>query len=163
MVTWVGDGNGECRMCGEVARERWHVVTECRVVRELWDRLGPVLERISRGAVVKGEMAFGPLGESAAEVLRRRLGFSLRSAVHTMRGVEMGGVGRAVEKVWEMFVGRLRRELMEEFLVRRYEGRLEVFATSVLIGGELGRLEAGGVVWGGILEGVGYRGWDLFS
>ena len=150
-------------MCGEVARERWHVVTECRVVRELWDRLGPVLGRISRGAVVRGEMAFGPLGESAAEVLRRRLGFALRSAVHTMRGVEMGGVGRAVEKVWEMFVGRLRRELMEEFLVRRYEGRLEVFAASVLIGGELGRLEAGGVVWGGILEGVGYRGWDLFS
>ena len=73
-------------MCGEVARERWHVVTECRVVCELWDRLGPVLGRISRGAVVKGEMAFGPLGESAAEVLRRRLGFSLRSAVHTMQG-----------------------------------------------------------------------------
>ena len=162
-MAWVGDGNGECRLCGEAARERWHVVVECRVVRELWERLGPTLDRISKGAVVKGEMAFGPLGETAADALRRRLGFGLRSAIHTMRGVEFGGVGRAVERVWGLFVGRLRKELLEEYLVRRWEGKLEVFAATVLIGGELGRLEAGGVVWGGILEGVGYRGWDLFG
>ena len=164
MATWVGDGNGECRLCGEVARERWHVVIECEVVRRLWRKLEPTLIRVVDMQVVEGEMAFGPLGERAADRLRRRLGFELRSAVHTMRGLVLGSVEVAVERVWSLFVGRLRKQLEEEWILAMWQQKAGCFAASVLIGGVLGTMVEGGVVeWCGILDGVGYRGWDLFG
>ena len=164
MATWVGDGNGECRLCGEVARERWHVVIECEVVRRLWRRLEPTLIRVVDMQVVEGEMAFGPLGERAADRLRRRLGFGLRSAVHTMRGLELGSVEVAVERVWSLFVGRLRKQLQQEWILAVWQGKVGSFAASVLVGGVLGKMVEGGVVeWCGILDGVGYREWDLFG
>ena len=143
---------------------RWHVVIECEVVRRLWRKLEPTLVRIVDGQVVDGEMAFGPLGERAADRLRRRLGFGLRSAVHTMRGVELGGVERAVERVWGLFVGRLRKQLEEEWVLAMWQGKVGSFAASVLVGGVLGKMVEGRMVeWCGILDGVGYRGWDLFG
>ena len=140
------------------------MVIECEVVRRLWKQLEPTLMRIVDGRVVDGEMAFGPLGERAADRLRRRLGFGLRSAVHSMRALVLGSVERTVEKVWGLFVGRLRRQLEEEWILAMWQGRSGSFAASVLIGGVLGRMVEGGAVeWCGILGGVGYRGWDLFG
>ena len=43
-------------------------------------------------------------------------------------------------------------------------GRWGSLRGGVLVGGGLGHLgPGGGIVWGGLLDGVGYRGWDLFG
>ena len=43
-------------------------------------------------------------------------------------------------------------------------GKVGEFERGVLVGGVLGHLGPGrDVVWGGLLDGVGYRGWDLFG
>ena len=151
-------------MCGRVARERWHVVVECEVVREVWSKLEGTLVQLKAGPVSVGEMAFGGLGGGAAEVLRRRLGFVLRSAVHSMRAVELGGVQGAVERVWSFFLRRLKKELVESWYVAKVSRREEAFEREVLVGGVLGHMgPGGGVVWGGIMGGVGYEGWGLFG
>ena len=41
---YIARGDGHCMLCGDWARERWHVVVDCRVVRDLWARLGAVVE-----------------------------------------------------------------------------------------------------------------------
>ena len=159
-----GDGGGHCQLCGQVARERWHVVVDCAVVKGVWARLEGTLVQLVAGPVSKGEMAFGCLGGGDADELRRRLGFVLRAAVHSLRGVEMGGARRAEEAVWAFFLGRLKKELVEAWYVAKVGGKEGEFERRVLFGGVLGHLGPGGsVVWGGLLDGVGYRGWDLFG
>ena len=134
------------------------------VVRGVWARLEGTLVRLVPGPVSRGEMAFGCLGGDAAGVLRRRRGYVLRLAVHTLRGVEMGGAVVAEERVWAFFLGRLKREVVEGWYVARVSGKVGEFVGGVLVGGVLGHLDpGGGVVWGGLLEGVEYRGWDLFG
>ena len=81
-----------------------------------------------------------------------------------MRGLELGGVDVAVERVWALFVARLRRQLQQEWVLAMWQGKVGSFEASVLIGGVLGKMVEGGVVeWCGILGGVGYNGWDLFG
>ena len=149
-------------MCGQVARERWHVVVGCEVVVELWRRLEEVVEGWG-GPVGRAEMALGMGGTGPGTDIRNRMGFTLRSAVQSMRGVRVGGVDETADRIWSLFLRRLKKELVEGWYVAKLEGSVTLFASRVLVGGVLGVLQDGAVVWGPIFDGVGYRYWDLFD
>ena len=159
---YIARGDGSCLLCGQRARERWHVVVDCAVVVELWRRLGAVVGEWGGPDVGRVEMALGRDGREPGTVLRNRLGFTLRSVVHSMRGVRMGGVDETVDRLWLLFLKRLRKELMEEWYTAKLVGNVVLFASRVLIGGVLGRLEDGEVRWGALFDGIGYNYWDLF-
>ena len=109
------------------------------------------------------EMALGRDGRDPGTVVRNRLGYTLRSVVHSMRGVRSGGVDETVDRLWSLLLQRLRRELVEEWYTARLMGSVTLFASRVLVDGVLGVLEEGEVRWGPLLEGVGYSYWDLFD
>ena len=109
------------------------------------------------------EMALGRNGRDPGTVLRNRLGFTLRSVVHSMRGVRSGGVDVTVDRLWSLFLRRLRKELVEEWYTARLMGNVTLFASRTLVDGVLGELEGGLVKWGPLFEGVGYSYWDLFD
>ena len=79
-----------------------------------------------------------------------------------MRGVRVGGVDETVDRLWSLFLRRLRQELVEEWYVAKLEGNVALFASRVLVDGVLGVMEDGAVVWGPIFDAVSYRYWDLF-
>ena len=160
---YIARGDGDCLLCGQRARERWHVVVECGVVVELWRKLGEVVGVWGGPAVGRLEMALGRAGTDQGTVVRNRLGFTLRSAVHRMRGMRVGGFEETVGRLWSIFLRSLRRELEEEWCVARMEGSVTLFASRVLVGGVLGSMEEGEVTWGPLFDGVGYRYWDLFG
>ena len=159
---YIARGDGLCRMCGQRARERWHVVVDCEVVRRLWVRLGGVVERWGGAVVERREMALGRGGRDPGTVLRNRLGFALRSSVHSMRALRVGGVEETVDNIWSLFLRRLKRELVEEWYVAELVGDVARFEARVLVDGVLGEMRGGVVVWGAIFAGVGYGYWDLF-
>ena len=159
---YIARGDGLCPMCGEWARTRWHIVVECEVTKQVWGKLSATLERLVDGGVNGGEMVFGKAGQERGVKLRNRLGFTLRSAVHSLRGVRCGGVEESVDRVWSLFLSRLKKELVEEWYVAKLEGSVALFERDVLCGGVLGGLEDGVVVWAGLMEGVGYHYWQLF-
>ena len=114
-------------------------------------------------AVGRVEMALGMGGTGPGTVVRNRLGFTLRSVVHRMRGLRVGGIEETVERLWSLFLRCLKKELVEEWYVAKLEGSVARFASRVLVGGVLGALVDGAVVWGPVLDDVGYRYWDLFD
>ena len=160
---YIARGDGHCMLCGKWARERWHVVVDCRVVCDLWGRLGAVVEVWGGRLVGRLEMALGRDGRDPGTVVRNRLGYTLRSVVHSMRGVRSGGVDETVDRLWSLFLRRLRKELVEEWYTARLMGSVTLFASRVLVDGVLGELEDGEVKWGPLFEGVGYSYWDLFD
>ena len=109
------------------------------------------------------EMALGREGRDRGTVLRNRLGFTLRSAVMSLRAVRAGGFGETVDRIWSHFLHSLKKELVEEWYTARLEGSVALFESRVLVAGLLGRLEGGTVIWCGLAEGVGYWYWDLFD
>ena len=111
----------------------------------------------------RSEMALGRAGTDQGTVIWNRLGFTLRSAVHRMRGVRVGGFEETVDRLWSIFLRSLRKELEEEWCAARMEGSVTLFASRVLVGGVLGSMEEGEVEWGPLFDGVGYRYWDLFA
>ena len=80
----------------------------------------------------------------------------------SMRVVRVGGLEETVDRIWSLFLHRLKKELVEEWYVSRLEGDVAAFESRVLVGGLLGRLVDGVVEWSGMMEGVGYQYWDLF-
>ena len=152
-----------CLLCGVWARQRWHVVVECEVVRRLWVLLGGVVEPWGGGVVDRCEMALGREGRDPGGVLRNRLGFTLRSTIMGMRGVRLGGVEETVDQLWSLFLRRLRKELVEEWYVARLEGGVGSFEKRVCVGGVLAEVIEGEVEWGALFDGVRYRYWDLFD
>ena len=150
-------------MCGVFARQRWHTVIECQVVRNLWDRLSATLVRLDNRGVTVREMALGLIGQGEQVRLRNRLGYTLRSAVLGMRWVGWREVGRATDAIWAAFLVQLKREVVGEYWAARLGGAVVGFARTTLAGGVLGRMEEGGVVnWGPLLGGVGVGYWALY-
>ena len=112
--------------------------------------------------VERREMALGRGGRDPGTAVRNRLGFTLRSAVQSMRGVRVGGVEETVDNIWSVFLRRLRSELVEGWYVATLVGGVAQFEARVLVDGVLGGVRDGAVVWGALFAGVGYRYWDLF-
>ena len=140
------------------------MVTECAIVKELWRKLGVEIEALGGERTVEVvEMALGREGRDRGTVLRNRLGFTLRSAVMSLRAVRAGGFGETVDRIWSHFLHSLKKELVEEWYTARLEGSVALFESRVLVAGLLGRLEGGTIIWCGLAEGVGYRYWDLFD
>ena len=75
----------------------------------------------------------------------------------------MGDVEETVDRLWSLFLRRLRKELVEEWYVARLEGGVGVFERQVCVGGVLAEVRDGEVEWGALFGGVGYRYWDLFD
>ena len=81
----------------------------------------------------------------------------------SLRAVRMGGIEEAVDRLWSLFLRRLKKEVVEEWYVARMEGGVAVFEARVLVGGLLGRMDGGAVVWAPLFGDMGYRYWDLFD
>ena len=160
---YIRRGDGCCEMCGVFARQRWHTVIECQVVRNLWDRLSATLVRLDNRGVTDREMALGLIGQGEQVRLRNRLGYTLRSAVLGMRWVGWREVGRATDAIWAAFLVQLKREVVGEYWGARLGGAVVGFARTTLVGGVLGRMEEGGAVeWGPLLVGVRVGYWELY-
>ena len=160
---YIGRGDGMCEMCGVFARQRWHTVIECQVVKDLWDRLSVTLVRLDNRGVTAQEMALGLIGQGDRIRLRNRLGYTLRSAVLAMRWIGVRDVGRAVGNIWGSFLVQLKRELVEGYWVGRLGGGLGPFTREVLVDGVLGSMGGDGVVeWGPLLDGVWVGYWQLY-
>ena len=140
------------------------MVVECRVVGELWRRFGEEVAELGGGVTVEVvEMALGRGGRDRGTDLRNGMGFTLRSAIMSLRAVRVGGIEETVDHIWSHFLRCLKKELVEEWYVSRLEGSVAVFESRVLVGGFLGRLEDGTVEWGRLMRGVGYQYWNLFD
>ena len=161
---YIARGDGVCEMCGVFARQRWHVVIECQVVRDLWDRLSATLVRLDSRGVTAQEMALGLAGQGDRIRLRNRLGYTLRSAVLGMRWIGWRDVGRATDAIWAAFLVQLKRELVGDYWVGRLGGGGGAnFARVSLVGGVLGVLGGdGGVEWGPLLDRVRVGYWELY-
>ena len=161
---YIARGDGCCRMCGVFARERWHIVVECQVVRNLWDRLSATLGQIKEGSVSRREMGLGLQGDGVRVRLRNRLGFTLRAVVLSLRAGDYGSARTAEGVIWSVFRVRLKRELVEDYWVAKMGGELDGFRERVFPGGILGHLgPEGDVEWAGLLGDVGVGYWDLFG
>ena len=161
---WLNEGDGRCKFCGDEAEERWHVLVDCPVVVDLWDRLwvgalrplvGEPVDRVEMG-LTKGD-------STPRWKLRRRLGFTLRSAIHSLRAADFLNRHDAENRIWRLFLQRLKSDLMEDYHVGKLCGNLADFETRVMVGGVLGRMNGGLVVWSGMMENVECHYWDLFA
>ena len=161
---YIGRGDGHCLLCGEWARRRWHVITECEVVKLLWQRLGLMVQPLGlNNTMDQREMAFGLTGNDKKTKLRNRLGFTLRSTVMSMRAIRSGDVDATVDRLWSIYLRRLKKELIEEWLCDKLNGSIVLFEARTLVAGLLGRLTEGNVEWSAIFDGVSYNYWDLFD
>ena len=126
------------------------MVVDCEVVVRLWGRLLGVVGVWGGAVLERAEMAHGMGGTGDGTVIRNRLGFTLRSVVQSMRGVRVGGIDETVDRLWSLFLRCLKKA---------WRGMVR----GVLVGGVLGTLVDGAVVWGPLFDDVGYRYWDLFD
>ena len=57
---YIERGDGNCCLCGQYARKRWHVITECEITKKLWQRLGQLVEPLCGNVTINvKEMALG--------------------------------------------------------------------------------------------------------
>ena len=157
-------GDGLCPLCQTFARFRWHVVIECETVKKLWKRLLDMVTPLGGTTTLQPiEMAFGLDANDNGLWLRNRLGFILRSVIMTMRGIRVGGVDETVDRLWSIFLRRLKQEVIEEWYLAKLEGSLTLFESRTLVAGLLGRLVNGCVEWNVELSEVTYDYFNLFN
>ena len=160
---YIKRGDGVCEMCGEPARERWHTITLCGTVLQLWERLKPHLEALDKRAITEKEMGLGLSGNGDNVKLRNRLAYTLRSAVLAMRWIHIRDVDRAADNIWSSFLYQLKRELVEDYWVAKTKGDIGYFTRTVLTGGVLGQMDSNNrVQWAAWLRDIKVRYWDLF-
>ena len=114
-------------------------------------------------AIELREMAFGLTGNDKKTKLRNRLGFTLRSTVMSMRAIRSGDVDATVDRLWSIYLKRLKKELVEEWFCDKLNGTILLFESRTLVAGLLGRLNEGSVQWSAIFDGVPYDYWDLYD
>ena len=157
------EGDGNCHLCAQWARNRWHTIIECEVVTKLWKRFGEIVHRLAGTATVdKPEMAFGITETDKATKLRNRLGFVLRATVMSMRATRIGSIDATVDRIWSIYLHRLKKELVEEWYCASLEGNINVFEAKTLVNGFLGKLDNGKIQWSPLLDEVGYHYFNLF-
>ena len=140
------------------------MLVDCPVVVHVWDRLWMVALRLLVGEPVdRVEMGLAKGDSTPRWKLRRRLGFTLRSAIHSLRAADFLNHQDAETRIWRLFLRRLKSDLMEDYYVGRLSGNLADFEARVMVGGVLGRMNEGRVLWGGLLENVECQYWDLFT
>ena len=161
---YIGRGNGNCCLCNQWARNRWHIVLECQVVKKLWKKLADLVAPLGGTSVIEPlEMAFGLNGNDKKTKLRNKLSFICRSTVMSNRGISVGGIDATVDRLWSIFLQRLKKELIEEFFTAKLEGDVTLFESRNLVDGLLGRLVNGCVVWSAHLEPATYNYYDLYN
>ena len=157
-------GDGNCCLCGQWARRRWHIITECHVVKELWQKLSDMVAPLGGTTIIEPqEMAFGLNGNDKRTKLRNRMSFVLRSTIMSMRAVNLGSVEVIVDRLWSTFLRYLKKELVEELYVAKLEGSVTLFESHTLVAGLLGRLVNGCVEWSAELSDVTYEYYNLFN
>ena len=161
---YIGRGDGNCRLCGQWARKRWHVIIECEVVKKVWQKLADMVAPLGGTTVIEPqEMAFGLNGNDKRTKLRNRMSFVLRSTIMSMRALNLGSVEVTVDRVWSTFLRYLKKELVEELYVAKLEGSVTLFESHTLVAGLLGRLVNGCVEWSAELSDVTYEYYNLFN
>ena len=157
-------GDGNCKLCSQWARNRWHIITECDVVIKLWSKFAQKTSTLAGGlAVQRHEMAFGKPEQDKASVLRTRLGFSLRATVMSLRAINVGNINQTVDHLWSVFLRQLKKELVEEYYTAKLEDNLALFEKRTLVNGFLGQMTEGGLQWSDFLNEVQYDYWNLFT
>ena len=157
-------GNGQCPMCSQQARNRWHIVTECDVVIKLWARFAQKVSALAGSLTVqKHEMAFGLPDKDRATVLRTRLGFTLRATIMSLRGIRTGDINQTVDHLWSVFLRRLKKELVEEYYTAKLEGNLILFEKRTLVNDFLGHMTDSELQWSDFISEVQYDYWNLFT
>ena len=81
----------------------------------------------------------------------------------SMRGVNLGSVEVAVDRLWSTFLRRLKKELVEEWYLTKLEGSVTLFESRTLVAGLLGRLVNGCVEWSAELSDVNYHYFNLYD
>ena len=153
-----------CCLCRARAETRHHLLLECPTVGALWDRLSvAALIPLVNEPVDQWEMCLAKAAPSAVWKLRNRLGFTLRSAIHSMRFVQFENGDIAQNSIWNSFLHRLKNDMMEDYYTAKLGGTLALFEARILIGGVLGRMDGEKVRWAGILYGVAHEYWSLYS
>ena len=79
------------------------------------------------------------------------------------RGISVGGIDATVDRLWSIFLQRLKKELIEELFTAKLEGDVTLFESRNLDDGLLGRLVNGCVVWSAHLEPATYNYFDLYN
>ena len=108
-------------------------------------------------------MAFGLDAIDDNTKLRNRMSFILRSVVMTMRAIRVGGVEETVDRLWSIFLRRLKTEVVEEWYLAKLDGSLTLFESRTLVAGLLGRLVNGCVEWNAELSEVTYDYFNLYN
>ena len=69
----------------------------------------------------------------------------------------------ANDRLWSIFLRRLKTEVVEEWYLAKLEGSLTLFESRTLVAGLLGRLVNGCVEWNAELSEVTYDYFNLFN
>ena len=80
-----------------------------------------------------------------------------------MRALNLGSVEVTVDRLWSIFLRRLKKELIEEWYVAKLEGSVTLFESRTLVAGLLGRLVNGCVEWSAELSEVNYNYFNLYD
>ena len=161
---YIARGDGNCCLCRQWARERWHIVVECEIVKELWQKLGLMVEPLCGNITIDSkEMAFGVTGSDKKTKLRNRLGFTLRSTIMTMRGLKLGDNETTIDQLWKIFLQNLKKNLIEEWYVAKLEGSVILFEAHTLVGGLLGQLTEGEVAWSPIFDEIRFHYYNIYD
>ena len=152
-------------MCKARAEERWHIIIDCPVVKALWTQLSDsFIQFLVDEPVTRVEMSFGLRANTNAVKLRNRLGYTLRSAIHSLRAERFINEREARNRIWSLFLYRLKRDIAEDYQTAKLNGNLESFERRVLIRGLIGTLSrVRGLIWGGLLQNVGLHYYHLFG
>ena len=65
--------------------------------------------------------------------------------------------------MWSIYLRRVKKELVEEWLYEKLNGNIVLFEARTLVAGLLGRLNEGSVEWSAVFDGVPYDYWDLYD
>ena len=70
-----------CPFCSDIPDSIFHLILDCRLVKNLWRDLEPNLMKLSSTRVTTYEMAFGLKGDSPSIILRNWLTYLLRYCI----------------------------------------------------------------------------------
>ena len=134
------------------------------MVKKLWQKLGLLVEPLSGNVTIDSkEMAFGLTGNDKKTKLRNRISFTLRSTIMSMRGLKIGNMEATVDRLWQTFLQNLKKNLIEDWYVAKLEGSVVLFEAHTLVGGLLGQLTEGEVVWSSIFDEIRFCYYNIFD
>ena len=139
-------GDGKCKLCGDMEEGSHHIILECAVMKACLNDHVITLLRLHNEVLSRDEMAFGLVGDPIGRVdgkmrLRNFITFIIRHVVFKNRYVDFGGrrIAHATLKV--KIIGRIKKELLNKWVIYKNNGTVESFKNIYLIENILGQVE----------------------